>query len=115
MDSVEKVQELKNKNRINIITPAEVFNLSGNKKLQHVYVKNGEDQIKIEKTQPKNLSDQKKQSLWSGQISASQTSRDLNTIQQRNGSIDERKQELSDTRIQLKLQYNIIYIYLFSI
>ena len=48
LDSVEKVQELKNKNRINIITPAEVFNLSGNKKLQHVYVKNGEDQIKIE-------------------------------------------------------------------
>ena len=48
-----------------------------------------EDQIKIEKPQPKNISDQKKQSLWSGQISASQTSRDLNTIQQRNGSIDE--------------------------
>ena len=48
LDSVEKVQELKNKNRINIITPAEVFNISGNKKLQHVYVKNGEDQIKIE-------------------------------------------------------------------
>ena len=64
-----------------------------------------ENQIKIEETQPKNVSDQKKQSLWSGQISASQTSRDLNTIQQRNGSIDERKQELSDTRIQLKLQY----------
>ena len=64
-----------------------------------------EDQLKIEKPEPKNMSDQKKQSLWSGQISASQTSRDLNTIQQRNGSIDERKQELSDTRIQLKLQY----------
>ena len=29
-----------------------------------------EDQIKIEKTQPINMSDQKKQSLWSGQISA---------------------------------------------
>ena len=48
LDSVEKVQELKNKNKINIITPAEVFNLSGNKKLQHVYVKNGENEIKIE-------------------------------------------------------------------
>ena len=60
--------------------------------------------------QPKNLSDQKKQSLWSGQISASQTSRDLNTIQQRNGSIDERKQELSDNRIQLKLNRNTIAI-----
>ena len=46
-----------------------------------------EDQIKIEETQPKNVSDQKKQSLWSGQISASQTSRDLNTIQQRNGQL----------------------------
>ena len=48
LDSVEKVQELKNKNKINIITPAEVFNLSGNMKLEYVYVKNGENEIKIE-------------------------------------------------------------------
>lgn len=47
----------------------------------------------------------KKTSAWSGQISASQTSRDLNTIQQRNNTLAERKQKLKDTRIQLKLNY----------
>ena len=47
----------------------------------------------------------KKTSTWSGQISASQTSRDLNTIQQRNDVIAEREQKLKDTRIQLKLNY----------
>ncbi|MAW40543.1 MAG: hypothetical protein CMF27_06455 [Kiritimatiellaceae bacterium] len=47
----------------------------------------------------------KKTSKWSGQISASQTSRDLNTIQQRNDTIAERKQKLKDTRIHLKLNY----------
>ena len=44
-------------------------------------------------------------SKWSGQISASQTSRDLNTIQQRNNNLVEQKQKLKDTRIQLKLNY----------
>lgn len=40
LDSVEKVQELKNKNRINLITPAEVVALIGEEKLEGVIVKN---------------------------------------------------------------------------
>ncbi|MFL2876536.1 MAG: DUF481 domain-containing protein [Pontiellaceae bacterium] len=57
------------------------------------------------KKSPPNQPTPKKTSTWSGQISASQTSRDLNTIQQRNDIIAERKQKLKDTRIQLRLNY----------
>ena len=39
MDSVEKVQKLKNKNRIDLITPAEVVSLSGDDKLKSVEIK----------------------------------------------------------------------------
>ena len=40
LDSVEKVQELKNLGRINLITPAEVVELSGTEKLEAVTVEN---------------------------------------------------------------------------
>jgi len=39
MDSVEKVQKLKNKNKINLITPAEVVSLKGDDKLKIVEIK----------------------------------------------------------------------------
>ena len=39
MDSVEKVQKLKNKNKINLITPAEVVSLTGDDKLKSVEIK----------------------------------------------------------------------------
>lgn len=39
MDSVEKVQKLKNKNKINLITPAEVVSLTGYDKLKSVEIK----------------------------------------------------------------------------
>ena len=39
LDSVEKVQELKNKNKIKLITPAEVVSLFGDKKLEGVEIK----------------------------------------------------------------------------
>ena len=39
MDSVEKVQKLKNKNKIDLITPAEVVSLSGDDKLKSVEIK----------------------------------------------------------------------------
>ena len=40
LDSVEKVQELKNGGKINLITPAEVVELKGNENLQSVVVQN---------------------------------------------------------------------------
>ena len=39
LDSVEKVQELKNKNKINLIAPAEVVSLMGDDKLKSVEIK----------------------------------------------------------------------------
>jgi thioredoxin reductase (NADPH) len=39
LDSVEKVQELKNKNNIKLITPAEVVSLFGDEKLEGVEIK----------------------------------------------------------------------------
>jgi len=39
LDSVEKVQELKNKNKIKLITPAEVVSLMGDNKLKSVEIK----------------------------------------------------------------------------
>ena len=44
LDSVEKVQELKNAGRITLITPAEVVGLEGDEQLTGVYIKKGEDQ-----------------------------------------------------------------------
>ncbi|RNC92573.1 MAG: NAD(P)/FAD-dependent oxidoreductase [Allomuricauda sp.] len=40
LDSVEKVQELKNKGKINLITPAEVIALKGDQKLEGLIVEN---------------------------------------------------------------------------
>ncbi len=51
LDSVEKVQELKNKGRINLITPAEVVSLEGNGVLEAVYVRknnNPREDMRIE-------------------------------------------------------------------
>lgn len=42
LDSVEKVQQLKNEGKINLITPAEVVALKGENKLEQVTVKNTE-------------------------------------------------------------------------
>ena len=39
LDSVDKVQELKNKGKIKLITPAEVVELKGNRKLESVVVR----------------------------------------------------------------------------
>jgi thioredoxin reductase (NADPH) len=39
LDSVEKVQELKNAGKINLITPAEVIGLEGNEKIEAITVK----------------------------------------------------------------------------
>ena len=41
MDSVEKVQELKNLGKIELITPAEVIGLVGNNRLEEVVIKQG--------------------------------------------------------------------------
>ena len=51
LDSVEKVQELKNQGRINLITPAEVVSLEGDEKLSALVVRknnNSEEDIRIE-------------------------------------------------------------------
>jgi thioredoxin reductase (NADPH) len=49
LDSVEKVQELKNKEKINLITPAEVTALYGNHQLEAIDVtKNGESPQRID-------------------------------------------------------------------
>lgn len=47
LDSVEKVQELKNLGKINLITPAEITALSGGDHLESVTVKRGEEEIEI--------------------------------------------------------------------
>ncbi|WP_299763941.1 NAD(P)/FAD-dependent oxidoreductase [uncultured Dokdonia sp.] len=47
LDSVEKVQELKNQGRITLITPAEIIALSGNDHLESVTVKRGEEEKEI--------------------------------------------------------------------
>ena len=44
LDSVEKVQELKNKKKIELITPAEVVSLIGDKKLEAVEIKVGDSE-----------------------------------------------------------------------
>lgn len=43
LDSVEKVQELKNQGKVELITPAEVIGLKGEKKLEEVLIKRGEE------------------------------------------------------------------------
>ncbi|AUC74402.1 NAD(P)/FAD-dependent oxidoreductase [Olleya sp. Bg11-27] len=43
LDSVEKVQELKNAGKINLITPAEVVGVEGNGKLEAIVVKQGDE------------------------------------------------------------------------
>jgi thioredoxin reductase (NADPH) len=48
LDSVEKVQELKNKGKIKLITPAEVINIVGHHKVEAVVVKES-DNIHIDK------------------------------------------------------------------
>lgn len=49
LDSVEKVQELKNLGKINLITPAEITAINGNDKVESVEVtKKGEDPIIVE-------------------------------------------------------------------
>ena len=48
LDSVEKVQELKNLGRINLITPAEITALSGEERLESVSVARGEETFDLE-------------------------------------------------------------------
>lgn len=48
LDSVEKVQELKDAGRVKLITPAEVTGLNGDHQLQSVVVKKGEEETTIE-------------------------------------------------------------------
>ena len=48
LDSVEKVRDLKNQNKINIITPAEIVKLNGNEKLKSVTVSHNDNQHEIE-------------------------------------------------------------------
>ena len=48
LDSVEKVRELKNQNKINLITPAEIIKLKGDKKLRSVTVSQNDNQYEIE-------------------------------------------------------------------
>ncbi|WP_136481665.1 NAD(P)/FAD-dependent oxidoreductase [Cognatitamlana onchidii] len=49
LDSVEKVQELKNEGRINLITPAEVTDILGDGKVESIEItKQGEDPITLE-------------------------------------------------------------------
>ena len=50
LDSVEKVRELKNQNKINIITPAEIIKLNGDERLNSVTIShnNNEQEIKVD-------------------------------------------------------------------
>lgn len=48
LDSVEKVQELKNAGKIKLITPAEIVKLEGADKLEAVRVKRGEETTRVE-------------------------------------------------------------------
>ncbi len=47
LDSVEKVQELKNQGKITLVTPAEITKLTGNERLESVTVKRGEEEKEI--------------------------------------------------------------------
>ena len=46
-DSVDKVQKLKDENKIDLITPAEVFKLEGSRNLERVYIKKEDEKIEI--------------------------------------------------------------------
>ena len=48
LDSVEKVQELKNAGKIKLITPAEITKLEGKEKLEAVHIKKGDDTTRLE-------------------------------------------------------------------
>ncbi|PIE50589.1 MAG: ferredoxin--NADP(+) reductase [Flavobacteriales bacterium] len=48
LDSVEKVQELKNQGKINLITPAEVVELKGDGKIEELTIKRGDEMINVE-------------------------------------------------------------------
>ena len=50
LDSVEKVRDLKNQNRINIITPAEIVKLNGKEKLESVVISKDdvENELKVD-------------------------------------------------------------------
>ena len=48
IDSVEKIQFLKNNNKIKLFTPAEVFKLEGKNSLEAIYIKHREEEKKIE-------------------------------------------------------------------
>ena len=48
IDSVEKIQFLKNKNKIKLFTPAEVFKLEGKNSLEAIYITHREQEKKIE-------------------------------------------------------------------
>lgn len=48
LDSVEKVQELKNLGKIKLITPAEITKLEGKEKLEAVHIKKGDDTTRLE-------------------------------------------------------------------
>lgn len=48
LDSVEKVIELKKQNKINIITPAEIVKLNGDKVLKSVVIANNDNEQKVE-------------------------------------------------------------------
>ena len=46
LDSVDKVIELKDKNKVNVITPAEVEKLHGDKKLEKITIRINQDNLK---------------------------------------------------------------------
>jgi thioredoxin reductase (NADPH) len=48
LDSVERVQELKLLNKINLITPAEVLDIHGDGRVEALTVKKGEERIRLE-------------------------------------------------------------------
>ena len=48
LDSVEKVQELKNQGKINLITPAEVIALKGNGKIEAITIEKDGEQLDLE-------------------------------------------------------------------
>ena len=48
IDSVEKIQFLKNNNKIKLFTPAEVFKLEGKNSLEAIYIRHREQEKKIE-------------------------------------------------------------------
>jgi len=48
IDSVEKIQFLKNNNKIKLFTPAEVFKLEGNNSLEAIYIMHREQEKKVE-------------------------------------------------------------------